>query len=237
MSLIEDQQNLAQWVRNQSTHLNIAVAFWGVGAVEQLGLDDAKKSYRILLDLSSGGSNPKVVAQLLKLRPKFVRCVDRLHAKAFIGKSEMVIGSANASANGLGAEGSEATHWCELGLTTKSPSDVAAAQDWFKALWGDSKTITPKMLADAKTKWERRQKMRPQDPTTSTDLLTAAAANPDAFKNRGYYVTVSTERLSPKAAKIRVEEAFNRRLIYQGASLYVRAMAQDAAELALDLLH
>jgi len=207
MSLIEDQQDLAQWVRQQSTHLDIAVAFWGTGAVEQLGLNDAKKSYRILLDLTSGGSNPKVVAQLLKLRPKFVRCVDRLHAKAFIGKNEVVIGSANASANGLGAEGSEATHWHELGLTTKSASDVAAAQSWFEALWAGSKTITPKMLADAEVKWKKRQQQRPQAPASSTDLLTAASANPDAFKNRGMYITVSTKKLSAKAENVRKEKA------------------------------
>lgn len=207
MSLIENQQELAQWVRQQSTHLDIAVAFWGAGAVEQLGLDGAKKSYRVLLDLTSGGSNPEVVAQLLKLRPKFVRCVSRLHAKAFIGESEVVIGSANASANGLGAEGNEATHWRELGLATKSPSDVAAAQAWFTSLWGNSMAITPKMLADAKTKWERRQKTRPHDLGTNSDLLTAASANPNAFKNRGIYITVSTEKLSPKAAEARAEKA------------------------------
>lgn len=207
MSLIEDQQHLAQWVRNQRTHLDIAVAFWGTGAVEQLGLDESKKSYRILLDLSSGGSNPSVVEQLLALRPKLVRCVDRLHAKAFIGKSEVVIGSANASANGLGAEGSEATHWCELGLSSKAPGDVAAAQAWFKTLWDDSKKITPKMLAEADAKWKKRQKLRPQAPASSTDLLTAASENPKDFMNRGIYVTVSTEKLSSKAEKVRVERA------------------------------
>lgn len=207
MSLIQDQQDLARWVRNEKSHLDIAVAFWGTGAVEQLGLDDSKKSYRILLDLTSGGSNPKVVAQLMKLRPKLVRCVDRLHAKAFIGKSEAVIGSANASANGLGAEGSEATHWCELGLATKAPSDVAAAQAWFKTQWGRSKSITPRMLADAEAMWKKRQKGRPQAGASSVDLLTAATADPSAFKNRGYYVTVSTEKLGPEAEKVRADKA------------------------------
>lgn len=207
MSLIEDQQDLARWVRDEKGHLDIAVAFWGVGAVEQLGLDEIEKSYRILLDVTSGGSNPKVVAKLLQLRPKLVRCVDRLHAKAFIGESDLLIGSANASANGLGAEGSEATHWCELGLATKSPRDIAAAQAWFKALWSKSKKITPKMLDDAEAQWAKRQKARPNTPSGSTDLLTAATANPGAFKNRGIYITVSTEKLSPKAEKARIERA------------------------------
>ena len=69
MSLIQNQQDLARWVREKEDHLDIAVAFWGAGAVEQLGLDGSKKRFRILLDLTSGGSNPKVVQQLLDLRP------------------------------------------------------------------------------------------------------------------------------------------------------------------------
>ena len=207
MSLIQDQQDLVRWVRNEKEHLEIAVAFWGSGAVEQLGLDDANKSYRILLDLTSGGSNPKVVAQLLKLRPKLVRCVDRLHAKAFIGKSEVLIGSANASANGLGEEGSEATHWRELGLSSKSRKDIVAAQAWFEGLWEDSREITQKMLACAREKWEKRQKARPLHVSASKDLLEAASANPDAFKNRNIFISVSTEKLSARAEKVRVKKA------------------------------
>lgn len=207
MSLIQDQQDLARWVRNEKDHLEIAVAFWGAGAVEQLGLDDENKSYRVLLDLVSGGSNPKVVAQLLKLRPKLVRCVDRLHAKAFIGKSELVIGSANASSNGLGEEGSEATHWRELGLSSKSRRDIAAAQTWFNDLWKVSNKITPKMLIAAEAKWRKRQRSRPLSLPAGTDLLTAVSANPNAFKNRDIYITVTTEKLSVKAERVRKEKA------------------------------
>lgn len=206
MAIIENQQDLAKWVRDHDDHLDIAVAFWGDGALTQLGLENPKKKFRILLDLSSGGTNPKVVQSLLKLKPDSIRCVDRLHAKAYIGKSEVAIGSANASANGLGLEGHEATHWHELTAISSQADDIRIAKNWFNSLWKDSKSITPQLLSDAQKKWKRRQQSRPQPSGQSTDLLTAATANPKAFKNRGIYVTVSTEKLSASAERARSQK-------------------------------
>ncbi len=54
MAIIENQQELAEWVRHHKKHLDIAVAFWGEGALKQLDLDNPSKSFRILLELSSG---------------------------------------------------------------------------------------------------------------------------------------------------------------------------------------
>lgn len=206
MTIIENQQNLAKWVRDHHDHLDIAVAFWGEGALGQLGLDNPKKKFRVLLDLGSGGTNPKVVRDLLELKPESVRCVDRLHAKAYIGRNAVAIGSANASANGLGLEGHEATHWHELTAVSTQAQDVRAAANWFNSLWKGSKTITPQLLADAQKKWKRRQQNRPQPSGNSTDLLTAATSDPKAFMNRGIYVTVSTERLSQRAEKARIQK-------------------------------
>lgn len=203
MAIIENQQDLAEWIRHHDKHLDVAVAFWGEGALEQLGFDDPSKPFRILLELSSGATNPKVVRDLLKLKPKSVRCIDRLHAKAYIGDAEVVVGSANASTSGLGTEGYEATHWHELAIISSDEKDILAARAWFKSMWKASKAITPKLLTEAEERWKRRQQHRPSPKGNFTDLLTAATANPNAFKNRGIYVTVSTEKLSPKAEKAR----------------------------------
>jgi HKD family nuclease len=87
------------------------VAFWGQGALKALGLDQAQRKVRILLDLSAGATNPQVVRELLALHPEKVRNIPRLHAKTYIGENEITVGSANASANGLGIEGLAANKW------------------------------------------------------------------------------------------------------------------------------
>jgi hypothetical protein len=200
--LVQDQQALAKWVRENDGPLDIAVAFWGEGAIQQLGLDQGDRSYRVILDLDSGGTNPKVVAELLDLRPSLIRVANRLHAKAFIGASEVLVGSANASANGLGGEGTEATRWTELGLLTRDPKLVAEAKAWFARLWRDSEEITPTRLRKAFDAWRSRQRIRPREITKSkANILDAARSNRNAFKNRGIYVVVDVTFYSETAIK------------------------------------
>lgn len=129
-TVIENQQDLAKWVCSQKGRLDLAVAFWGDGAIAQLGLKNGRKA-RILLELKSGSTNPKVVQELLGMKSVQVKQRDLLHAKVYLGQDEMVIGSANASANGLGAEGKEATHWSELSVRIACPDAIAQAANWF----------------------------------------------------------------------------------------------------------
>lgn len=133
--LVINQKHTSKWVREQNK-LDIAVAFWGEGAIKELGLDQPGRKFRVLLDLSAGASNPDEVRALWKLAPKSVKVVERLHAKAYVTPSQALIGSANASANGLGWEGKEATSWHELGMLTDDNTTVRATQKWFAAKFG-----------------------------------------------------------------------------------------------------
>lgn len=197
--LIENQQHLAEWVRSQRGKIDIAVAFWGDGAVEMLGLS-SKRKFRILLDLATGGTNPYEVRKLLSIAPDSVKCLDRLHAKVYVTDKELVVGSANASANGLGVEGKEASHWHELGLLTDNAPPVAEAKNWFNRQWRSAELITEPMLQAAEKAWKNRQRNRPMTRATkSQNLLDAVIANPSEFRNRGIWVVVFVEDLSKKA--------------------------------------
>ena len=83
----------------------LAVAYWGSGAVARFGLNAVRKrtvDIEITCDLMSGACNPSEVKKLIKLfGPDRVRTRDRLHAKAWITDVGCVLGSSNASANGL----------------------------------------------------------------------------------------------------------------------------------------
>lgn len=199
--LIKNQQHLAAWVREQQGPLDLAVAFWGEGAIEELGLDQRAGKFRVLLDLSAGATNPNVVKALLKIAPSGVRCVPRLHAKAYISDGAMVVGSANASANGLGSEGTEAKRWQELGVLCEDADAVADGKRWFKDLWTSAETISPGMLKRAKAAWDLRQKMRPRDFSSETNILAAAIADPSRFTGLGWFVVVTTSGLSTKGKK------------------------------------
>lgn len=97
-----------------------------------LGLAERRAKTLILLELDCGGSNPAEIELLWRtLGKERVRCLPRLHAKTFIAANEVLIGSANASANGLGAEGNEAKHWHELILLSHDPIAVDEARNWF----------------------------------------------------------------------------------------------------------
>lgn len=194
--LIQNQQDLVEWIRRVRGKLDLAVAFWGEGAVAELALERKDLDIRVMLDLNAGGTNPKEVELLQRtIGEERVKCLNRLHAKAYVASEHMLIGSANASANGLGAEGHEATHWHELGLLTDDVAAINATQGWFEAKWVDAKQVSPGMLADAQRRWDQNRSRRAFVSPPDTGLLAAAIANTSDFANRKIYVEVSVEDL------------------------------------------
>lgn len=196
--LIEDQRVLASWVNESEGPIDLAVAFWGEGAIEELGLANTQRPTRVLLDLHMGGTNPEVVRALKKLPHVQVKQHPRLHAKAYIAGREVFIGSANASANGLGAEGSEATQWHELGCLTNDDGVVQDTKRWFEHKWAAAKPVSSSDIKKASALWALRQRLRPVVKSETKEILAAATANPSAFRNRGIYVVVSTEDMDDK---------------------------------------
>lgn len=193
--LIVNQQHLSQWVRQSNGGLDMAVAFWGEGAVKELGLDEKSRPIRVLLELQSGGTNPAEVRRLMKLPHVKVKHLPRLHAKAYISQDGVLIGSTNASANGLGSEGSESTRWHELAVCTNEASVVRDANAWFDEKWAAGHPIKPTQLDKAEREWRERQKSRPKadrGDADAKDILTAALNNPSEFRNRALFVVVTT---------------------------------------------
>lgn len=197
--LIENQRDLVNWVREQAGRLDIAVAFWGQGAMDDLQL--AGKNVRLVLELDSGGTNPSEVRMLINAFPNRVRVFPRLHAKAYITSTSVLIGSANASATGLGVEGAESTKWTELGLLVDNPDTVKSSQRWFNDLWEKGQVITEPMLVRAERQWVRTRSNRAYGIEADVDLLTAASLDPRSFEGRLIFVVVTVSELSAKGRK------------------------------------
>lgn len=135
-----------------------AVAFWGSG-VSGLLPESEGGDQKIICNLMSGGTNPYEI-ELLRDRIGYesIAQVNDLHAKAYIGETQAVITSANASANGLGLEGPEQARWREAGVVI---SDLSAVVNWFEELWDKAQPIEDTDLAKAKKLWAKRQQQKP----------------------------------------------------------------------------
>lgn len=207
--LMQNQQQLAQWAREVKGSLDIAVAFWGESAISELGLDQRQGDVRILLDLSAGATNPAVVRQLLQLHPAKVRSLPRLHAKAYIGDNEVIVGSANASANGLGVESRAANHWIELGILTDDAMAINDAKRWFAERWSESRTIDvdSDYFKQVEAAWKARQKFRHEQNTQPDSLIAAAMKNPQAFAEERWFVTVDILDMSIKGQQALAQKA------------------------------
>lgn len=193
--LISNQNDLARWVAQAQPWVDLAVAFWGDGAIEFLGLDQPGRKFRVLLDLTSGATNPKVARRLLEIAPSRVRCVRRLHTKMYLSATEVIVGSANASANGLGIEGNESTQWHELSLLSNDANAVASASSWFSTQWKRSEKIDEARLKEAQQNWIANRQRRPLAPNDGRTLIAAALANPGAYKDRGWFVAIDLDPL------------------------------------------
>ena len=68
------------------------------------------KNVRIICDLLSGACNPVEIEKLKGLDGVRVRTRDRLHAKVWIGGNDVIVGSANASHNGLPGDDEDAAN-------------------------------------------------------------------------------------------------------------------------------
>lgn len=101
-------QKIREVVAGQDAHC--AVAFWGCDAVTELfGTDQLQRpDVQVICDLSLGGTNPDTLRALGAPDNPNVRYRDGLHAKVFLSARGAIVGSANASNNGIGFMGGNA---------------------------------------------------------------------------------------------------------------------------------
>lgn len=175
--------------------VKIAVAFWGRGAAKSLALEGRRaESVRIILNAHSGGCNPSELRLLLKRYGKNVRTNAALHAKVFANEDEVLLGSANASANGLGFDGEdEVEGWAEACLHARAPSVCGDAAKWFETIWAESKDLTQEIIEQADDLWHRARR-----------IARARFASNDPIA-RGAFVVLTHLRREPNALALIAE--------------------------------
>lgn len=132
--------------------IGLAVAFWGAGAE---GMLPAGGRYQVICNLSMGGTNPKVIAQLMDRSDVEVRHLPDLHAKVVVGAGGAVVSSANFSANGLGMEGATSSGWQEAGVfIPAADAEFTQVYGWFVLRWRAASPVTTEVLELATRQWQ-----------------------------------------------------------------------------------
>lgn len=153
----------------------IAVAFWGKGAISALGLDRPGLDLQVLCNLDSGACNPDEISALRKLIavPASLKALARLHAKVYWTPDGVVVGSSNASSNGLAVEGEKVQSWSEANMLIRDPLTIAQIEGWFQAQFYDGYAIEDRHIATAKEVWEKRKRAAPAGQPLTHDLIEA----------------------------------------------------------------
>ena len=80
-----------------SNRADIAIAYWGSDALKLLKLKPGRMKIRLVCCLKGGKSDPDIIAKFKKRAKQH----DKLHAKVIWTPHAAIVGSANASSNGL----------------------------------------------------------------------------------------------------------------------------------------
>lgn len=157
----------------------LAVAFWGAGAISRLGLDRAGLNLTVICNLESGACNPAEIRRLLKLGPSVSVLSDpRLHAKVYWTPSGAVVGSSNASTNGLASEADGENGWAEANVLVQQREQLASIEKWFDDRLPHARAISAEDLEHAEHLWEHRRKSAPPGIPFTGDLLEAYRSTP-----------------------------------------------------------
>lgn len=159
--LTEEKQQIFDCVQelcDKTTPLKIAVSYWGDQALEKTGLQSRintdPKTVQVLCDLESGSCNPDEIQKLIDADVQ-VNSLKGLHAKVWISENMIVIGSANASSNGLNFDNDGLR---EAAVCLTNESFAKTVTNWFDRLWDDENAVCASQRMDlAKQRWDAEQ--------------------------------------------------------------------------------
>lgn len=199
-----DAHGAKQRVRDllrSSAKADLVVAFWGDGAIDELGIRDRCQPLNIVCNLETGSTNPSVIAELQKIaRGKAGITVaqnDRLHSKIYLFDDTVIIGSSNASSNGLAFEGGELTHWMEANVVSSDPELLKATRKWIDKL--GRRDISAADLKRARAAWKARRAVVHMPRDVSTTVLDAMRYEPETIAGLPIFLTVYEDDLSDEA--------------------------------------
>jgi hypothetical protein len=165
-------------LRSQDAHADIAVAFWGRGAATELKINKDGHP-RIICNLESGACDPDEIKKM-KDAGLEIRSHRQLHAKVYFTETGAIVGSANASTNGLAMQGSFSA-WREANILFDDSATLKELRTWFDKIWKVARDISDDDIKNARRIWKERRKLAPTK-YGATSLFKAFADDPTLFR-------------------------------------------------------
>ena len=166
-------------ILSATDHAKLAVAFWGDGAIERLGLNRSGLTLEILCNLDSGACNPAELRKLLEQPDVTLKSHPALHAKVWWTPAAAVLGSSNASSNGLALEHETGSGWHEANIGVDEAISVEGIRVWFEGLFKAGYDVETEDLDQAENLWKIRKRMAPTGMRLARTLFAAYRASPE----------------------------------------------------------
>ena len=182
MRLLDEKQALAEisTMLAAASEAKLAVAFWGKDAHKKLGLDRVDLDLTIICNLDSGACNPDEISKIIEALPKDRVLSDpRLHAKVYWTPDRAVVGSSNASTNGLAVEGAELGSWAEANVLIDDKPTLEEISRWFGRRLRDAYPIEGAHLEIARNLWKKRSHSASPGAQITDNLIEAFHRSPD----------------------------------------------------------
>jgi PLD-like domain len=122
--------------------------------------------------------------KLLKRPATEIKSQDGLHAKVYLTPDAVIIGSANASANGLGEEADEIDLALEVAALITDETVRADASQWFECMWSDACPVNIQAVKSSRPFWESNRSKRPNRGSVGPTILSMLDRNPSWFRDR-----------------------------------------------------
>ncbi|MDG5814960.1 phospholipase D-like domain-containing protein [Chitinispirillales bacterium ANBcel5] len=184
-----DIQDEIKKLFSKASEIKCAVAFWGKGAANIFPCKD-NVSIQIVCNYTSGATNPEEIEKIknqLTTKNSDVKMNNILHAKVYWTDQGVIIGSANASSNGLVLEDKEITGWEEVSVYTDDKKVIQETKGWFdNQIWPNSKPITKSDYNAAIKRWETNRKTR----INNKNITFLDALKSGVYLDRNIYIII-----------------------------------------------
>ncbi|QGZ35653.1 phospholipase D family protein [Stappia indica] len=174
----------------------LAVAFWGDGAIKRLGLVGSGVQLQILCNLESGACNPNELRKLLGLSNVVLKSHSALHAKVWWTPNAAVLGSSNASTNGLALEHETGSGWHEANVRIDDATTLNSISKWFEKLFNEGHRIEEADLARAEELWKARKRLVLSGVMSASTLFAAFEKAPQNSAWSRVKIAYSSEYIS-----------------------------------------
>jgi hypothetical protein len=200
MKFVTEQQakRLIRQRIGTSNKSRLAVAFWGDGACKKLDLVGREDTVSVICNLRMGGTNPHEIQRLQSLGIPVSQC-DGLHAKVYLFDDGVLIGSSNASSNGLSFQDDEGPSWIEANVFSDDPDLIASVSKWMSKL--PTREITPPDIAFAIVQWERRRQAIAGTGIEGKSVVATMRRSPSAFDGQRIFVCFYSTEMDEEGEK------------------------------------